>query len=290
MSEGTWPLSGTSWAPAAISHPNLAYSWGCGQSCDHPESSSSPSAKLDASGCPPPPGVPPAEHPSPSTLCAPEGSGSLGPGQGRDAEREAGDPNCSFPKVIRALGSLPVLPSVGPGFVRWGLGWHRARRLACLWHSSSRSLGKLCSGRSPGGGFSATPGGPILLKHQGNLRARLPPNSPARGLQGARCGQQGKDGAGSLLGSPKGLGEPGLQTTVSKEAWLPRVHPRPGSGGGVAPRVGRAGHRVGGTASGPRVCQPEWVLPREWGEPAAGGTGTEWPSPLGRASGQEPSG
>lgn len=88
--------------------------------------------------------------------------------------------------------------------------------------------------------------------------------SQAQETSGNPNGQQGKDWGRQPAGLARGgWGKPGLQTTVSKGAWLPQAHPRPRSGGGVAPALPGPGVWW---AAPPRdwvVCQPERVLPWE---------------------------
>lgn len=101
--------------------------------------------------------------------------------------------------------------------------------------------------------------------------------------------QRVADGAGSLLGGPVG-GRGSQASNHSVQGGVaPRAHWRPRSRGWGGPtlagRVAGGRHPRGPGGLSARAC-PAWSL----AEPAAGGTGTKWPSPLGRVSGPEPRG
>lgn len=104
-----------------------------------------------------------------------------------------------------------------------------------------------------------------------------------RVAEGSRWGWQ-------FAGWPSGGGRGSQASNHSVQGGVaPRAHWRPRSRGWGGPTLagrvagGRHPHGPGGLSA--RAC-PAWSL----AEPAAGGTGTKWPSPLGRVSGPEPRG
>lgn len=144
-------------------------------------------------------------------------------------------------------------------------------------------------------GAGAAPCGPLCHcpRHPSTIdtAAISVPGCPTRDSQAQEAsgdphGRQSKDWGRQPAGLARGgggWGKPGLQTTVSKEAWLPQAHPRPRSGGGVAPAL--AGPGVWWAAP-PRdwvVCQPERVLPWE-----PGVQGPSGPAPWAGCQGRSP--
>lgn len=148
------------------------------------------------------------------------------------------------------------------------------------------------SGKSPGGGLCHRGRHPstrdtVAISEPGSLTR----GSHARRPLGTPMWPAGQgSGPAACRAGPKGLGEarPPNHSVQRGVAASGPPKARIWGWGGPPPWQG--------WASGGRRCL--WIgwsvgqsgcCPGSLGEPAAGGTGTEWPSPLGRVSGQEPS-
>lgn len=121
---------------------------------------------------------------------------------------------------------------------------------------------------------------------QSSCPASHPGQPGLRGLRGPQCGQQGR-GRASLRRRWGWGGGSQASKPVSKGAWLPRAHPGLQRGGGLALPLAEPGRLVGGAAPGPGGLSAG-AAPGARASWHRGGARTEWPNPLGRASGPEP--